>query len=58
MSRVMRNHNRSYFQEVLVTMGNALATAAAVKRGGRPADRNLRGLGINPADFCNIKHYY
>jgi len=54
----MRNHNRSFFQEVLVTMGNALATAAAVKRGGRPADRNLRGLGIKPADFRNIKHYY
>jgi hypothetical protein len=54
----MRNHNRSLFREVLVTMGNALVTAAAVNRGGRPADRNLRGLGIDPADFRDIKRYY
>ena len=54
----MRNYNRSLFQDVLLTIGSALASAAALNRGGRPNDRNLGGLGIDPAEFRKIKRYY
>ena len=54
----MRNYNRSLFKEVLSTMGNALVIAAAVSRGGKPDAGNLRGLGIDPAEFRNIRRHY
>jgi hypothetical protein len=59
MSRVMRTNTKySFLSEVLSTMGNALATAAALHRGGEPTAKNLRALGIDPAEFRKIKRYY
>ena len=52
----MGNNSYSFFREVLSTMGHALAAAASVRRGGQPAAKNLRGLGIDPAEFRKIKY--
>ena len=48
----------SFFREVLSTMGNALAAAAAVHRGAAPAPKRLSALGIDPAEYRRITRYY
>jgi hypothetical protein len=45
-------------REVLSVLGNALATAAAIRQGTEPKARNLRGLGIDPSEFRKINHYH
>ena len=50
--------NHSFLREVLSTMGNAIAAAAAVHRGGKPAQRHLLALGIDAAEYKRIKRYY
>ena len=47
---------RSAFSEILQIWGDALATAAAVRQGRQPAERNLRGLGIDPEQYRRIGH--
>ncbi len=51
------NTKRSAISEILQIMGDALATAAAVRQGRQPASRNLRGLGIDPEQFKQIGRY-
>jgi hypothetical protein len=46
---------RSAFAEILATMGDALAVAAAVRVGRQPDARNLAGLGIDPRQFPKIR---
>jgi len=52
---IMSNSNRTTFSEVLGIIGDALATAAAVRNGYQPHARNLRGLGIDPEQFRKIR---
>ena len=54
----MRNHNHSFLRDVVAILASALSTAAAVDRGARPSDSELRKLGIDPAGFPNIRRYY
>jgi hypothetical protein len=55
----MSNHTtHSFFREVLSTMGNALAAAAAVHRGATPEPKRLFALGIDPAAYERIRRYY
>ena len=51
----MRNSNYSFLREVFSTMGHAMAAAAAVRRRQQPMADDLRGLGIDPAEFRKIK---
>lgn len=51
------NTKRSALSEILQIMGDALATAAAVRQGRQPRARNLRGLGIDPEQFRQIGRY-
>lgn len=39
----------------LSAFGDAIAAGSAVDSGRRPAAHNLRGLGIDPEQFRNIK---
>jgi hypothetical protein len=56
--RIMSNNTkRSALSEILQIMGDALATAAAVRQGRQPRARNLRGLGIDPEQFRQIGRY-
>lgn len=57
MRCVMRNAKNGFFSEVLTTLGSALAVAAAVRQGTEPSPRNLHALGIDPAQFREIKRY-
>jgi len=48
----------SFVSEILTVIGDAMATASAVQQGRQPKARNLRGLGIDPAQFREIGRYY
>ncbi|MEJ6783496.1 hypothetical protein [Aminobacter sp. Piv2-1] len=39
------------------TLGSAVAAAAAVERGHRPANQDLVMLGIDPRHFDRIRRY-
>jgi hypothetical protein len=55
----MSNRTRhSFVSEILTIIGDALASASAVQQGRRPKADNLRGLGIDPAEFRKISRYY
>lgn len=45
---------RSALREFFTLIGDAVAVSAAVRGGRQPADRNLRGLGIDPEQFRQI----
>ena len=51
----MNGNKRITFAEVFGIIGDALATAAAVRNGRQPNARNLRGLGIDPEQFRKIR---
>lgn len=51
----MNSNRRITFTEVLGIIGDAIVTAAAVSNGYQPKARNLRGLGIDPKQFRNIR---
>lgn len=53
----MKITNKSFFSEVLNTMGNALATVAALHSNRHPDARNLRLLGIDPDEFRKINRF-
>jgi len=40
--------------KVFSTIADAVAVSAAVRENRRPAERHLRGLGIDPAQFGQI----
>lgn len=42
-------------REFFTTIGDAVAVSAAVRNGQQPSDSNLRGLGIDPARFREIR---
>lgn len=48
------NKRTTTFGEVLGIIGDALATAAAVRQHRQPAPHHLRGLGIDPEQFRQI----
>ena len=55
----MSNQTRhSLVSEILTVIGDALASASAVQQGRQPKAKNLRGLGIDPAEFRKISRYY
>ena len=55
----MSNNTRhGLVSEILSVIGNALASASAVQQGRRPRAKDLRGLGIDPAEFRKIGRYY
>ena len=55
----MSNNTRhGLVSEILSVIGNVLASASAVQQGRRPRATDLRGLGIDPAEFCKIGRYY
>ena len=55
----MSNNTRhSFVSEILTVIGDALASASAVQQGRQPRAKNLRGLGIDPAQFRKIGRYY
>ena len=56
--RVMRLQSRNFLGSMFSALTGALAVAAAVDRGRRPSDEDLRALGIDPAEFRNIRRYY
>jgi len=43
---------------MLSTLTGAVKAAAAANRSRRPMDEDLRALGIDPAEFRNIRRYY
>jgi hypothetical protein len=49
-----RKQNR--ISQIVSIIGDAIATAAAVSEGHRPKARNLRGLGIDPKQFREIRY--
>ena len=54
----MSNNTRhGLVSEILSVIGNALASASAVQQGRRPRAKDLRGLGIDPAEFRKIGRY-
>ena len=54
----MSNQTRhSLVSEILTVIGDALASASAVQQRRQPNARNLRGLGIDPAEFRKIGRY-
>jgi len=56
--RVMKNRNRSILGSIFSALTGAVAAAAAVRHSRRPADDDLRALGIDPAEFAKIRRYY
>ncbi|WP_439273772.1 hypothetical protein [Pseudochrobactrum sp. HB0163] len=48
---VSTRHSRNFISRALRVFGAAASAAAAVEGRRRPHDRDLRALGINPADF-------
>ncbi|WP_274626218.1 hypothetical protein [Arvimicrobium flavum] len=50
----MTTPKRITLSEVLGIIGDAVATAAAVRNRRQPAARHLRGLGIDPEQFRQI----
>jgi hypothetical protein len=58
-----KEHSMSYRQqrarlgELFTVFGNAIAAASAVSQGRQPAARDLRGLGIDPEQFRQIKRF-
>ena len=54
----MSNQTRhSLVSEILTVIGDALASASAVQQGRQPKANNLRGLGIDPAEFRKINRF-
>jgi hypothetical protein len=41
---------------IFTMLGSAIAVAAAVEGGRQPRARDLRGLGIEPAQFNKIRY--
>jgi hypothetical protein len=41
---------------IVSIIGDAIATAAAASQGHQPKARNLRGLGIDPKQFREIRY--
>jgi hypothetical protein len=48
---------RTGLAQVFSIIGDAMATASAIEQGRRPAARHLRGLGIDPEAFRQIKRF-
>jgi hypothetical protein len=46
---------RSTLREFFTMIGDAVAVSAAVRGGRQPAEHNLRGLGIDPKRFREIR---
>jgi hypothetical protein len=46
---------RSTLMSAVSILGSAIAAAAAVESGRQPRARDLRGLGIDPKQFREIK---
>ncbi|MBB5090101.1 MULTISPECIES: hypothetical protein [Pseudochrobactrum] len=44
-------HSRNFISRALAVFGAAASAAAAVEGRRRPHEKDLRTLGINPADF-------
>lgn len=55
-TKIMFTRQRTTLGEVFGIIGDALATAAAVRQHRQPAARHLRGLGIDPEQFRQIRH--
>ncbi len=54
----MANQTRhSLVSEILAVIGDAMASASAVQQRRQPTAKNLRGLGIDPAQFRKIGRY-
>ena len=53
----VQSDQHSLVSEILTVIGDALATAAAVQQRRQPTAKNLRGLGIDPAEFRKIGRY-
>lgn len=51
MSTLRNSFNQGFLGRAFAVMGAATAAAAAVEGNRRPKDRDLKKLGINPADF-------
>jgi len=48
---------RSVLAEFVNVFGNAVAAASAVSHGRQPKARDLRALGIDPAQFRSIRRF-
>jgi hypothetical protein len=46
---------RSALRDFFTMIGDAVAVSAAVRGGRQPAEHNLRGLGIDPERFREIR---
>ena len=55
-SKVIMSTTRTRIGDILTLIGDAIATAAAVGEGRQPKARNLRGLGIDPKQFREIRY--
>jgi hypothetical protein len=54
MSTLRNSFKQGFFGRAFAVIGAASAAAAAVDGHRRPKDRDLRTLGINPADFPRV----
>ncbi len=54
MSTFRKSFSNSVFGRAFAVIGAVGAAAAAVEGSRRPRDRDLRTLGINPADFPRL----
>jgi len=55
-SKVTMSTPRIRITEILSVIGDAIAAASAVEAGRQPKARNLRGLGIDPKAFRDIRY--
>jgi len=55
-SKVTMSRPRIRITEILSIIGDAIAAASAVEAGRQPKARNLRGLGIDPKQFRDIRY--
>jgi hypothetical protein len=55
-SKVIMSTPRIRITEILSIIGDAIAAASAVEAGRQPKARNLRGLGIDPEQFRDIRY--
>lgn len=53
----MSARKRSAIAELISVFGNAVAASSAVSHGRQPNARDLRALGIEPAQFRTIKRF-
>ena len=53
----MFERTRAGIAEFVSVFGNAIAAASAVSHGRQPNARDLRGLGIDPARFREIRRF-